>query len=307
MTLFRIESGQAKQIPKTSFKNEKEEIQKIIGNDSNLVTLFGLEFIENEVAVKGRYIDTLGYNKDTKSFVIFEYKKERNRSVIDQGFTYLSLMLDNKSKFVLEYNNKKKVHQKENDFDWSQSRVIFISPEYTDYQIGASNFKDLPFTLYKIKKYHNNQISIDEIKPISSAPSFQSLKKGGVIQKVGAELKIYTLDYHLEKIKDESIREIVNNLRENILKIDDSIKEYYTKDHIVFKTSYAFASIYCQTKNFWVDVRISPDKLNFTELKSKGLDIRSHKDKVFSHIRMQEHPDMGRLLELIKRAYQKTK
>jgi len=307
MTLFRIKNEQAEQIAKIPFKNEKEEIQRIIGTDFNLMKIFGLDFIGNEIAVKGRSIDSLGYNKDTKSFVIVEYKKDKNRSVIDQGFTYLNLMLDNKSKFVLEHNNKKKVHQKENDFDWSQSRVIFVSPEYTDYQIGASNFKDLPFTLYKIKKYHNNEISVDEIKPMPSAPSFQSIKKGGVIKKVGAELKIYNLDYHLEKIKDESIREIVNNLRENILKIDDSIKEYYTKDHIVFKTSYAFASIYCQTKNFWADIRLSPDKLNFTELKSKGLDIRSHKDKVFSHIRMQKNADIGRLLELIKRAYQKTK
>ncbi len=47
--------------------------------------------------------------------------------------------------------------------------------------------------------------------------------------------------------------------------------------------------------------------IDFTELKSKGLDIRPHKDTVFSHIRMQEHADMERLLELIKRAYQKTK
>ena len=306
MSLLQIKNGQAEPISKIPFKNEKEEIQKLIGNDFNMKKIFGLDFIGNEIPVKKRRIDTLSYDNDTKSFVIFEYKKDRNKSVIDQGFTYLSLMLDNKSKFVLEYNDKKKTHQKENNFDWSQSRVLFISPEFTDYQIGASNFKDLPLKLYQIKKYVNNVILIDEIKAQSSAPSFQSLKKGGVIKKVGEELKVYTLDYHLGKIKDDSVKSNVIYLRGKILLIDDTIKEYYTKDHIVFKTSYAFASIYCQPKNFWVDIRLSKKELDIKKLKEKGVDIRPHKDEIYIHIRMQKDTNVQTLLILIEKAFRKT-
>lgn len=301
MAIFKIKNGEAGRIPSIKFKDEIKEIQQIIGNDKNMAEMFGFNFIKNEFYVKNRKIDTLTYDEETKSFVIFEYKRDRNKSVIDQGFTYLSLMLENKSKFVLDYNNIKKVHQKEDDFDWSQSRVIFLSPEFTDYQIGATNFKDLPFKLYKIRKYKNDEVSIDEIRPTSTAPSFKSLKTSGMIQRVDKEVKVYTLDYHLEKIKDEKVSDRVNELRENILKIDESIKEYYSKDHIIFKTTIAFSSIYCQQKQFWVDV-----KLNKNKIKVEGLDIRPHKDEVWTHIRIHNDTDLNLLLNLAKKAYEST-
>ena len=40
--------------------------------------------------------------------------------------------------------------------------------------------------------------------------------------------------------------------------------------------------------------------------KEKRIDVRPHKDEVFIHIRMQEGTDFVILLNLIKRAYQKT-
>lgn len=307
MTLFRIENKRAERVPSISFTDEKKEIQQIIGNDKNMAEMFGFKFIKNELHVKNRFIDTLAYDEDNKSFVIFEYKKDRNKSVIDQGYTYLSLMLDNRSDFVLEYiNNTKKVHLTKNDFDWSQSRVIFLSPEFTDYQVGATNFKDLPFKLYKIRKYKNDEVSIDEIKPTSTAPSLRSLKTGGIIEKVGDALKVYTLDYHLERIKDETIKERVNELRENILKIDESIKEYYTKYSIVFKTTIAFSAIYCQPKQFWVDIKLNKKELNVNGFKEKGLDIRPHKDEFWTHIRIERDFDLNLLLNLVKKAYKLT-
>lgn len=307
MTLFRIENKRAERVPSISFTDEKKEIQQIIGNDKNMAEMFGFKFIKNELHVKNRFIDTLAYDEDNKSFVIFEYKKDRNKSVIDQGYTYLSLMLDNRSDFVLEYiNNTKKVHLTKNDFDWSQSRVIFLSPEFTDYQVGATNFKDLPFKLYKIRKYKNDEVSIDEIKPTSTAPSLRSLKTGGIIEKVEDELKVYTLDYHLERIKDETVKERVYELRENIFKIDDSIKEYYTKGYITFKTTVVFCSISCQPKQFWVDVKSNRKELNVNDFKEKGLDIRPYKNEFWTSIRIKRDFDLNLLLNLVKKAYKST-
>jgi len=307
MTHFRIENKRAERVPSISFTDEKKEIQQIIGNDKNMAEMFGFKFIKNELHVKNRFIDTLAYDEDNKSFVIFEYKKDRNKSVIDQGYTYLSLMLDNRSDFVLEYvNNTKKVHLTKNDFDWSQSRVIFLSPEFTDYQVGATNFKDLPFKLFKIRKYKNDEVSIDEIKPTSTAPSLRSLKTGGIIEKVGDELKVYTLDYHLEKIKDETIKERVNELRENILKIDESIKEYYIQNLIKYKTTVVFCSISCQPKQFWVDVKSNRKELNVNDFKEKGLDIRPYKDEFWTSIRIKRDFDLNLLLNLVKKAYKST-
>jgi hypothetical protein len=41
-------------------------------------------------------IDTFAFDNESKAFVIIEYKKDRNFSVVDQGLAYLNLMLNNK-------------------------------------------------------------------------------------------------------------------------------------------------------------------------------------------------------------------
>ena len=64
-------------------------------------------------------IDTLAFDTETKSFVRIEYKRDRSFSVVDQGFAYLSLMLNNKADFILEYNERMKDNLKREDVDWS--------------------------------------------------------------------------------------------------------------------------------------------------------------------------------------------
>jgi hypothetical protein len=44
----------------------------------------------------GFRIDTLAFDKESSAFIIIEYKKDRNFSVVDQGVAYLNLMLNNK-------------------------------------------------------------------------------------------------------------------------------------------------------------------------------------------------------------------
>ena len=50
------------------------------------------------------------------------------------------------------------------DVDWTQSRVIFVSPSFTTYQAKAIEFKDLPLELWVIKIYSNNTILFNQIQ-----------------------------------------------------------------------------------------------------------------------------------------------
>ena len=66
-----------------------------------------LNFVKTEFAINNFRIDTLAFDDELNSFVIIEYKKDRSFSVIDQGYAYLALMLNNKADFILEYNENK--------------------------------------------------------------------------------------------------------------------------------------------------------------------------------------------------------
>jgi hypothetical protein len=65
---------------------------------------------------------------------IIEYKRDKNFSVIDQGYACLALLLNNKAEFILLYNEKNMNPLRKEDVDWTQSRVIFVSPSFTTYQ-----------------------------------------------------------------------------------------------------------------------------------------------------------------------------
>mgnify|MGYP005973813129 FL=1 len=148
MPLFNSKLEILNQIKETPFKLERE-IQHLV--EANLNTLLGLEFVKSEFTISGSVqqlrIDTLAFDRKNKAFVIIEYKQDKSFSVVDQGYAYLSVMLNNKADFILEYNESQNGPLKRNSVDWSQSRVIFISQGFTPYQKEAINFKDLPIAL----------------------------------------------------------------------------------------------------------------------------------------------------------------
>ena len=152
MNLYISENNKLKQIDKDTFDLEKD-IQSLV--ETNLETIFNLEFVSSEFIINEFRIDTLAYDNENNCFVIIEYKKGSSYSVIDQGYSYMSVMLNNKSDFILEYIEKTGKSLKKGEVDFSQSRIIFISQSFNSYQKNSVNFKDVPFELWEIKKYSN--------------------------------------------------------------------------------------------------------------------------------------------------------
>lgn len=100
MSIYSVNNG-LKLINEKNFKYEKE-IQKIV--EANLNTLLNLKLIKSELSLNNFRIDTLAFDTEAKSFIIIEFKRDKTFSVVDQGYAYLSLMLNNKADFILEYN-----------------------------------------------------------------------------------------------------------------------------------------------------------------------------------------------------------
>ena len=100
MQVFHIDGGNLKSVDGIPFRNEKE-LQDII--DSNLKKIFNLDFIKAQFTVDDLRIDTVAYDSNNKSFVLIEYKNNANFSVVDQGYTYLNLLIDKKAEFILYY------------------------------------------------------------------------------------------------------------------------------------------------------------------------------------------------------------
>ena len=92
MALIKVKGKSLGQIHEVPFKLERD-LQALV--EDNLVLILGLQFVRHEFTLANPRVDTLAYDTDSKSFAIIEYKKDRNFSVIDQGMSYLGLLLNN--------------------------------------------------------------------------------------------------------------------------------------------------------------------------------------------------------------------
>ena len=90
MILYNNNSNKLIQVKENPFKLERD-IQNIFEN--NLQDVMGLQIVKSEFTIKNKRIDTLAYDKQNNAFIIIEYKRDKNYSVVDQGLTYLNLML----------------------------------------------------------------------------------------------------------------------------------------------------------------------------------------------------------------------
>jgi predicted transport protein len=266
MKLYSVKKEIIEPMEAKPFLLEKD-IQKLV--EKNTEALFQLEFVTTELAVGNYRIDTLCFDTENNSFVIIEYKKGKSYSVIDQGYTYLQLLLNNKSDFLLERSLQlNKVLTKE-DVDWTQTRIIFVSPSFNSYQKDSVNFKNLPFELYEIKRFKGDIIVLNKHQ-ISSKESIDSIStktSNSIISSVNKEVKVYDEELHISKMS-EQFNERWIELKERLLNLEDvelSSKKMYISLRIKNK-----AIAYLNFRKNSIAIEIPRGNLNTDGTKSKN-------------------------------------
>jgi len=191
MPIFRTDSGKLIKLKTTDegkyFSTEKE-IQGLV--EHNISEIFtDLEFIRTEYQIENLRIDTIAFDKERNSFVIIEYKNKQDEDVLAQGISYYQLMMDKKGEFVILYNKAKNENFDIDDINWDETRIIFISPKFTHYQLMASGFAGLPTEFYEIKKYQDNILTLNRIDQKQEKSSRKDLKR---------KIQVTISEYHEE-------------------------------------------------------------------------------------------------------------
>ena len=259
--IFSRDKGKLTIKKEINFKLEKD-LQKLV--EENLGILFDLKFIATEFSIEGYRFDTVAFNTETNSFVIIEYKRGKNESLVDQGYAYLYTLLDRKADFVLLYNEFFGVAKGLKDFEWSQTRIMFVSPQFTDYQKNATSFINMPFELYEIKQYEGGIIAVNEInsaKTINAvADSTKSNSQDEKISKVSKEIIVYTEERLLECGSDLT-RELYAHLKDRILELGD-IKIDPKKLYVAFKGKSNVCDIVIKKGHLSVYLNLKEGQLN---------------------------------------------
>lgn len=313
MKLFRLNKENLDEVKQIPFKLEKD-IQSLV--EVNVESVFNLKFIQSELSVDKYRIDTLCFDEENNSFVIIEYKKGKSYSVIDQGYTYLQLLLNNKSDFLLVLSQHLNKVLRMEDVDWSQSRIIFVSPSFNSYQKDSVNFKGLPFELWEIKRYSNDTVVLNEHRS-NSKESIETLNPttNSTISQVNKEVKVHTEDEHTSKMNN-TILESWIELKEELLELGGV--EFVPKRHYIglnlegtnvcyinFRKSHILIDILggtiypdkSKSRNFLT----LEDHKNITSKRSRILN--SGGNQISYRIKFDSNSDIDYVMLLIKQSY----
>ncbi len=308
MPLFHIDKNKLTIAKPINFFKEKE-IQTLIENNLNVV--FNCRFIESEFSTGHEHagrIDTLALSEDDNP-VIIEYKKIASSDLVNQSLYYLSWIKDHKGDFQVAVDKR---FGKNTNIDWSDIRVICIAPEYKKFDLHAVKMVGVNIELWQYKYYNTNTLYLEEIFRKSSALMYQEVNvigKNPVMVMAGKKAALtkqtasYTVDEHLDHC-DENVKKIVQELRDFIINIDETIEEVPRKYCIAYKVSQNFACIETRRKNKVLLYL----KLNPTEIKipKNGRDVSniSHGGTGDFEITITDTKDLEMSKEYIMRSFE---
>ena len=303
MPIFSNDNEKLELISESPFDLERE-VQRLV--ERNMRTIFDLTFITSEYMLNDLRVDSLGFDEESRAFVIIEYKRDKNFSVIDQGYAYLALLLNNKADFILLYNEKTSNSLKKDDVDWTQSRIIFIAPFYTTYQRKAIELKDLPIELWEIKKYSNSTILFNQIQHPEKVESIKTIsQKSQVIKNVSEEVIVYTEEIHLQN-KPELVARLYNELKENILTIGQDISLKPKKIYIAFVRKANFLYVVPRKSDLQLILNLKQGMLNDPEGLARDISKLGHHGTGDYEVKLGDPKDIGYVLSLIRQSYDKN-
>lgn len=269
MALFKINGKKLNPVREVGFDSQfKKEKELQTFTENNLQELFGLEFIATEFNIESFWLDSLAFDAAINSFVIIEYKKVENFSLMDQGQTYLNLVLDHKADVLLEYITKTGKTIDKKNVDWGQTRVMFIGPKFSTYQKRALS-PNLPFELWEVGIYEGGLIEYDQINPIGGDKKVEKKSSSSLTGTAAKEIVTYTVEDHLRK-SSKNIQDLFQELREQIFGLDSKVQEKPVGNYIGYKISwYNFVAIHFFKEKLRITVRkevIDDKEKRFTKI-----------------------------------------
>jgi len=303
MDLYEIKGKRLVLVRPTALSGSDGEKKLQLLIEANLDAIFELELIGSEFEIQRKEIDTLAFDRQNNAIVIIEYKKGDDYGVIDQGFTYLSLVHENKRYLHLAV---KEALKRDVEIDWSSTRIMFIAKSFKDFQISASSIRDVPFELWEYGLFSNDTLTLNEIRTRQTRTSFNSLLKErpGEVQKLAKEIKTYDLEYHLECTRPE-LREIFLDYSKAVRGFGEGLQENINqKSGITYRNNnISFARFEFRANS--IDV-LFKEKDGFVDPRMLSVDVRRHGWGFERKVKIISKENFEDILYLLRQAYETT-
>lgn len=177
MPLFKINKIDATRISLEDRHHREEFVHRLI--EENLGIFFeGLVFIAHKPRIGGKEFDTLALDTATKTPVLIEYKREKDRGVVEQVSLYYVKFRNNKADVVMLFSQSKTVETL-SEIDFDNPQIIVIAKDYTREQRELLTLMKDYLRLWRFQLYSGDVMSLEEAEPLGSVRETSKERKAG--------------------------------------------------------------------------------------------------------------------------------
>lgn len=245
----------------------EKEIQSLI--EQNMETFFGVRFLATEYAiaqtsgadVQGGRIDSLGIDENMCP-VIFEYKRDVNENVINQGLFYLDWLIDHQADFkllVMERLGKKEAEA----IDWSSPAVYCIANAFGKYDLHA--IKQMNRNIRLIRYANGGDVLMFEYlnspsTGVSGSVPAAPVQGPGI---KGAPDKTFAQQYEGTTV---ALREIVDEVRRYMASLGNDVSENALKLYLAIKKARNIVCIEVNRTRVILHLHLNPDTVELSDV-----------------------------------------
>ena len=289
MTRINLQTGKIIKPQEFSGGDPEHQLQKY--TEKNLNQFFQCYYLKSFHKIPGGEIDTLAITEEGNPCVI-EYKHRQEDTILNQIVFYYDWLKQRPTKFEFERIVKENEATKNLEVDWSKIRLICVAQQYSNWDISLIKHLDADIECYSYT-YHENELDI-HLDPIVNQFKKQKSYAGEQINKV------ITLEDHRNRA-DEEGKELLDKLRDEVLKLGDDIEEGYAPEYIKYSVKTTFLAIHIRKK--WLTIELRVDEKTFKDPKKLAKDIASRGWTTTREMKIDNMKKLNYAIDLIKQAY----
>lgn len=275
----------------------EKELQTLIEN--NMVTFFGVRFLKSEYSITGGRMDSIGIDENNCP-VIFEYKRNSNENVINQGLFYLDWLLDHKADFKLLVMTT--LGKEAADLiDWSAPCVICVAHKFNKYDIHAVDRMHVNIKLVEYRKYNNGMLLFEHLNTPSISRNIPIENNNDTINKTQKHESIF----HIEKLESMSpeLKELYDSICNYIESLGDDVASNQLKQCLAYRKLRNFACIEIFSKQLKLFLTLDSSTVEFIKDFTRDVSNVGHHGTGDVEVIIKTPEDFEKAKPLIERAY----
>lgn len=296
VTLFSLKP-QVRPIELKAVRLEKE-IQTLI--EKNMETFFGVRFLASEYTIshsgdcetQGGRIDSLGIDENNCP-IVFEYKRDANENVINQGLFYLDWLLDHQADFKLLVMDRLGKAEAEK-IDWSSPAVYCIANAFGKYDLHA--IKQMNRNIRLIKYANGGDMVMFEYL---NSPSTEAITPKQPTLKTASSDKTFREQY---ESTTDPLRDIVDEVRRYMNAFGNDISENELKLYLAIKKTRNIVCVEVNRTRVILRLRLDADTVEFNDLVTDARN-KGHWGTGDVEVSLKTTADLEKVKPLLERAY----